>query len=296
MFSRVLGIPILLAMAVGVPYLASNAPDLGTLWSDENAPLSGGASARIGMPREQRAKLAPPLRQPGAVLYPISTPLEGASSVSLEEILRFDITKEWVYSRWARKSTALAELGLYGIRVPLVSGTKLYDVAGSLTYYFASDGRVQRISFRGTTGDTTRLVTLVVQRYGLQRQPTPIVGVQLFQVRRDEQVFSELLTKPSSVLWASSPHDSFAVELELQRPNTKTPLASRPTAYSVATAPQQAPSDDAASQTSEQSAEAEATDDNSEAKEETDGWRAFFPRSRVPQEQVDSLNRRSRLW
>jgi hypothetical protein len=125
--------------------------------------------------------------------------------------------------RWPRKSTALAELDLYGIRVPLVTGTQLSDIAGSLTYYFAADGRVQRISFRGLTGDTTQLVGLVTQRYGLQAQPALAAGEQLFETRRDADVLSRLRTRPAPVLWASSPHDSFSVELDLQNAATTAP-------------------------------------------------------------------------
>ena len=108
-----------------------------------------------------------------------------------------------------------------------MTGTQYHDLAGSLTYFFGSDGRVRRISFHGTTGDTSQLVMLAAQQYGLQRQSTPVASEQLFQIRRQNQVFSELRTRPAAVLWVSSPHDSFAVDLDLQRPDVSTPLPSR---------------------------------------------------------------------
>ena len=64
----------------------------------------------------------------------------------------------------AAGSTGLTYLQLQGYRVPLVTGTTLADVAGSLTYYFNAQQRVQRITFRGTTGDPSVLATLLAQR------------------------------------------------------------------------------------------------------------------------------------
>ena len=181
----------------------------------------------------------------------------------------------------SRKSTALSELGVFGIRVPLVTGTQIHDLAGSLTYFFDRAGRVQRISFHGTTGDTSQIAMLVVRGFGLQPQPTAVAGEQLFQVRVKDQVYSELRTRPAPVLWASSPHDSFAVDLDLQGPNATGPLPSR-------LPPLPAPVQPAAKNSA-------ATQDASQAKSK-ESWKAFFPRSRVPKQQVDGLDRRSELW
>ncbi|HMP07303.1 MAG TPA: hypothetical protein PJ982_13200, partial [Lacipirellulaceae bacterium] len=134
----------------------------------------------------------PQIVGPGGNLFPASRPLEGAPSYSLTEVLRFDVTKEWVYQRWPRKSTGLAELDLYGVRVPLVTGTQLTDLAGSLTYFFDYAGRVQRISFRGRTGDTTQLIYLAAQRFGLTAQPALAAGEQLLEVRRGQDVISRV--------------------------------------------------------------------------------------------------------
>jgi len=71
--------------------------------------------------------------EPGALLFPSAVPLEGFPTIRMEEVFRFDVTKEWVYGRWPRKSTALAHADLFGVRVPLVTGTNIDDVAGALT-------------------------------------------------------------------------------------------------------------------------------------------------------------------
>ncbi len=297
MFSRAALIPLLLAASVGIPYVASNGPDLSGLWPSKSEQSANKYSDQsVGMAHGVHPPIDLPVQGPGAVLYPTTMPLEGMPSMSLHEIFRFDISKEWVYHRWARKSTALAELGLYGIRVPLVSGTKLHDLAGSLTYFFGEDGRLQRISFVGRTGDSTQLVMLLVQRYGLVRQATPVVGEQVFQIRRKDQVFSEMRTRPAPVLWASTPHDSFSVELHLQRPDVQTPLPPRnlPMPQLVSSQPPtNLPAPPAEGGQAAPAAESVAEVAEEETKEP---WKAFFPRSRVPKPQVDSLDRRERYW
>ncbi len=295
MFSRLLSIPLLLGAAVGVPYVATNGPNIDGLFSESQGPSSVG-STPTALPSRMPARKTTP-QGPGATLYPTETPLEGFAAVSLDEVFNMNVSKEWVYQRWARKSTALSELGLFGVRVPLVTGTQLHDLAGSLTYFFSKQGRVDRISFHGTTGDTTALVRLVAQKYALQPQPTPIAGEQLFQIRRQNQVFSELRTRPAPVLWSSSPHDSFAVDLELQRPGAAAPLPSRlPPLPVVKAKPVPKPSSSGQKTASRsQKKRAGAT----KVKKEVDPskkWNVLFPRSRVPNKQVDSLERRGRMW
>jgi len=284
MFSRILGIPVLLGAAVGVPYVATNGPDLESLWPSQQSDNSGNATGNREAVLPGEPALASTL--PGTLAKP------RVANVTLHEAFRFGITREWVYQRWERKSTALSKLGLYGIRVALVTGTELQDVAGSLTYFFGPDGRLQQISFRGRTGDTTPLVRLATSRYGLQPQPTAIAGEQLFQVRRGEHVFSELRTRPSSVLRSDSLHASFLVNLELQRSDVTTPLPNaefglRNADSGVKEIPQSAT----------QAQKSEAGEDASEEETvEKEGWKAFFPRSRVPNEQVESLDKRGRIW
>lgn len=276
---RLLAVPVLLAAAVGVPYVAKNGVKLDDFWRPNAAPAT--------MTNVPTTELASSPQGAGAALFPGTAPLEGMPSVSLAEVFRFDVNKEWVYQRWARKSTALAELGLYGIRVPLVTGTQLHDLAGSLTYYFSDYGRVEKISFSGRTGDTTQVVMLMVRRYGLAPQATPVAGEQLLQVRRGDQVFSELRTQPAPVLWANAPHESFAVELVLQRPDATTPLPPRvPLASSQPTPEQQA---------ARKAKSEAATPSKTAEQEEGLGWRAFFPRSRVPKAQVENLDHLQRL-
>jgi hypothetical protein len=147
-------------------------------------------------------------------------------SPSVEQALRFDITKEWIYRSWDRKSSGPTDLGLFAVRVPMVSGTQSASLAGSLTYYFNAQGQVEHISFRGRTGDPSRLVRFLMQRY----QFTPIAsqpGDQVYQVADRGGVHSELRTRPEPVVASASPFAAHSVELELGRPGSERYLPAR---------------------------------------------------------------------
>lgn len=291
MLPRPLILPALLTASVAVPYVATNGPEWPAGWkpsgSSAAAAASAGATSSLTLGDEGAPNTT--VRGPGALLFPSSTPLEGLQTYSIAEVLRMDVSKEWVYQRWARKSTVTAELDLYGVRVPLVTGTQLTDLAGALTYYFGHDGRVHKLSFRGRTADTSQLVHQVVPRYGLARQAAG-PGEQLFELRRGDDVISQLRTRPASVLWDSAPHESFDVELDLQRPETGRPILP-PTAPAPPVA-QNAPPPKTAEKASKNA------DSEGQAAQEVDKerWKLFFPRSRVPKQQVPGLDSRRRLW
>jgi hypothetical protein len=296
MNSRSLTIPALLAAAVAAPYAANKAPE----WKSKRnagaqpAPATTPAPATPSSLWPAQGLAAHPApnaaSMPGvpamAVAAPVQAPLEGTPTYSLAEVFRLDVTKEWVYQRWARKSTALSELDLFGVRVPLVTGTRLHDLAGSLTYFFTPDGRLQRISFRGRTGDTTQIVALLTQQYGFQWQTPTAAGEQLMQIRRGDEILGELRTRPAAVLWSNSSNNSFSVNVELQNPATARPLKPilAPLPASVAAAAPANPQTAAASGGKEPAAKA---DD----KPAEPGWKAFFPRSRTPEGQLENLDR-----
>ena len=68
----------------------------------------------------------------------------GAPVTDLREVMRFDISPSWVIERFTRVSTVLADVRLKALRVPIVTGTRVDDLAGTLTYYFDGSGKVQR--------------------------------------------------------------------------------------------------------------------------------------------------------
>lgn len=211
MLARPLIMTGILGAAVGGPIIATKAPDMLPAWpaaSQKAGPVSHATDA-WGNP-------ASPIG-PNSDLYSSPAPLEGMPNVSLAQVLRMDITKDWVYRNWARKSTGLADPDLFGIRVPVVTGTQMTDVAGAVSYYFNANGRADRIRLRGRTADTTEIVRLAQSYYGMQfRQGAP--GEQLLQTAEGNRVLSELRTRPEPVLWSTEPHSSFLIEMEINRP------------------------------------------------------------------------------
>jgi hypothetical protein len=150
----------------------------------------------------------------------MNVPLEGAEVGQFWEVLRFDLTPSFVTERWPRVTTSLYELDLQGFRVPLVTGTNPDDLAGSLTYYFNQQRRLQRITFAGTTGDYRRLLQLLTAHYGFVSRPTNTPNVILFEVPSSEPAASYLWIRPVDVLRADQPLNRFQLTLVLERPNS----------------------------------------------------------------------------
>ncbi len=233
--SRLIMIAIVLGTAIGMPYMASRSSKLTVAppTPAAAAPPESGPTAETPQPAAIRAEPTKlPVPGPGSLMYDSPVPLDGAQIHAVEQVLRFDLTKDWVYRTWARKSTGPTDVGLFAVRVPLVTGTHLGALAGSLTYYFNSNSVVEHISFRGRTGDTTQLVNFLARTYEFQRAAAP-VGEQLYQVKRGRRIQSELRTRPEPVLWSTSPHRSIGVELELARPDSKRLLPPRPSSLDI---------------------------------------------------------------
>ena len=237
MAGRPLMLATLLGASIGVPYFVSNstqAPVRGMCRRRPKnrpgprsepvpaAPRRRRPCCRLRSHRRHRLAPRPPL-PPRCPVWRICRSSEAVRFHSLRDVLRFDISKEWVYQNWDRKSTGLGDPELFGIRVTLITGTRRTDLAGSLTYLFDGKGQVQHISFRGRTADTTPLVQFLTQTYQFQRMEAP-AGEQLYQVRSGTSVYSELRTRPESVLLEASPTGSFGVVLELGRPGSNRAL------------------------------------------------------------------------
>ncbi|QDU88651.1 hypothetical protein Pla175_20310 [Pirellulimonas nuda] len=205
----------LLGASVGVPYLVSEVPkDWGQ--TSGAAAQPAGAETTIDV---TSITIQPP-QGPGAAVYTSPAPLEGFRRHSINEVLRFDVTKEWVYGQFARKTTGLADPELFGVRVALVTGTGMSDLAGSLSYYFSNTDQVERITFQGRTADSRPLVQLVTSQYGLAPVPAASPGEHLFESRVGSKVQSRLRTRPQPVLWSTDPHSSVQVDLVLNRPGS----------------------------------------------------------------------------
>jgi len=147
-----------------------------------------------------------------------AAPMSFTPTVNLSSLFRFDVTKQWITSRWDRVSTCPADQGLHGMRVALVTGTNSWDLHGSLTYYFDANHRVQRITYRGWTGDATRLVQTLQKQVQLRAQPTHWAGLYLSKR-------SGLLMKHPAVIDKNNPVQQLALIMEINNPAGKTPLS-----------------------------------------------------------------------
>jgi hypothetical protein len=133
-------------------------------------------------------------------------------------VLRFDVTVEWVLRHWPRVSTGLPHLQLQGYRVPVVTGTRATDLAGSLTYYFNAAQQAQRITLRGATGDPSALVAVLTNRHHFTRRLTNDPGLVLYEaVDSSNQPCGTLKIRSANVIRADQPYARFQVDLEINR-------------------------------------------------------------------------------
>jgi len=145
--------------------------------------------------------------------------LVGGPIYDLREVLRFDISPDWVMSRFSRVTTILADTQLEGLRVPLVTGIGPADLAGSITYYFDASGKLQRVMLHAFTGDASRVVATMTQHYGLQAEPSLDAGVYTRRWNATPVHFLRLTRAP--VVYSDALHHKLTVYLELNQPDLR---------------------------------------------------------------------------
>jgi hypothetical protein len=219
MFKRGLLYGSVLIVTVVIPWLVSSGVNIKN-WAASLSGSSGAQAAGLnpGEPVPFGAEASFAANQNGAQrgAVPGGPKLVGAPVSDLAEVLRFDVSPQWVMSRWSRISTVLADLELEGLRVPLVTGTTTDDLAGSLTYYFDKQHQVQRITFHGYTGDERKLAALVAQRY--QLKPVQSLNAALYLAKWNGTPMSALRVALAPVVRADSPNTRLEVMLEINRP------------------------------------------------------------------------------
>ena len=169
-------------------------------------------SERFRYDRDLARKLGGIPQQPGT-----EPELVGARINDLREVMRFDISPDWVINRFARVSTVLADLNLEGLRVPIVTGTRADDLAGTLTYYFDKQGKLQRLTIHGFTGHPAKLAGTMMQHYGLQNEPSLEAGVYTRRWNGLPVHFLRMTHAP--VVYSDAVHQKYTVFLELNQPN-----------------------------------------------------------------------------
>lgn len=145
-------------------------------------------------------------------------PMSFTPTIDLSSLFRFDVSKQFVTTKWDRVSTCPTNNGLHGMRVALVTGTNSWDLHGSLTYWFDASHRVQRITYRGWTGDASRLLQILGSQHQLKPQPTHWAGAYLSKR-------SGLLMKYPAVIDKSNSVQQLALILELNNPRGKSALS-----------------------------------------------------------------------
>jgi hypothetical protein len=220
---------LVLCAAVGIPYFSAEWNKDGSWFgrSGSAAPAAGG-TATGGVAAPATATSAGTVNSASTADSVIAAAVAAQRTaaptppvVDLTEALRFEVTSAWVLGRWPRVTAGLPEANLQGYRVPLVTGTREDDLAGSLTYYFNKNQRCQRITFQGTTGDARKLIAYLTQQYGFKQQTSNDPNLYLYQIRWNGASLSELHIRPARVVKADAPMARFEVLLALNGQQAK---------------------------------------------------------------------------
>ncbi len=217
----------LLAAAVAGPYLTQESATPSPAPASPNhtleEPAVGAAlSAQLAPPPgtepADAPTAAPPVAMKGIPPFDVSQArFAGIPVADFAEVFRFDVTPEWIFTRWSRVSTVTADQSLKGFRVAMVTGARVDDVAGVATYYFGRHGALQRIAFEGRTGDTRRLTAFLTQNYGFHTEPN--LGAGMYLVRWNAKPMSGLRIDYAPVVRADAPHERYWLKLEINRPD-----------------------------------------------------------------------------
>ncbi|HMP79531.1 MAG TPA: hypothetical protein PKD54_08775 [Pirellulaceae bacterium] len=170
--------PGLLLAAIGLPWVL----------------LGGSRGFDPGTP-VQLAMEAPPLAYSSD-----GVPLEYIPVGDFREIFHFDVSPQWISSRWNRVSVTTDGAGWTSYRVPLVTGSNPWDLHGSLTYSLDAKGAPKRIHFVGWTVEKSVIENMLIREFGFSTESTrwlsaysakslgQLTGVALF--RLPESTFS----------------------------------------------------------------------------------------------------------
>jgi hypothetical protein len=213
MFRRPAILISLLAASIGVPYVALD-EQLKSLVIAQWDRFTAAAPAEEPDPLAKIDRLLAPAAPAAAAstATPASAP---PATVPLEEAIRFDVTPEWVTSRFTQVSSIVGDSEHVGLRVLLVSGATPTDVAGSLTFHFNQQQQVQRITLHGVTGDHSRLGELVVHKFGLR--PTQTTNLAQYYGGDLNVPTSSLAVTALPIVRPEAPLARAAVALDLRR-------------------------------------------------------------------------------
>lgn len=218
-----------IAAAVGGPYVVSET-DIGRSMHAQVRSVVAGAADQTGVHLASRDgnahhdteglwdRLVGP-RDLDRLADVSSHSIAGGPIADFRDVLRFDISPESVHQRFARVTTVLSELRLEGLRVPVVTGTKPDDIAGTVTYYFRHDHRLQRVCLHGFTGDPERLIDTMTTHYHMKPRRSLDAGV--YTIDWNGRPTSVLKVTRAPVMYADATRNQYTVFLELNQPDVQ---------------------------------------------------------------------------
>ncbi len=145
------------------------------------------------------------------------TPVTGYRVGNFLDIFDFDITPDWVTSRW-KHVASVGPVHTRGYRVPLVTGTDKSDLVGNLTYYFDAHLEVEKITFEGFTGDLDRLA-ITLRHFNMAKRLTSDPNMLIYETPKLGKNRSYLKSYHRTALEDENyPHRKFWITLELYPP------------------------------------------------------------------------------
>ena len=151
--------------------------------------------------------------------------LDGGVIGRFEDVINMNITPTWITQRWARVSTNIQSGPWLGYRVPIVTGEQTDDLAGAITYYFDDQQQLQRIAFRGTTGEPQRIITMLQQKFHLTKRPTSLIGLYIKSQNRRPVSVLMITQSPHTATHNNTRHSQYTIQFELNRPTIGTQLS-----------------------------------------------------------------------
>ncbi len=177
MLTRDLVMPLFVAGAIGVPWMMSTAGNDPRISAGNPAAFNtAGTIPGPGMTSGVTSNLHG--RQtwvfPGDQNGPdfSAGPLEFMPIQDLTQVFRMEMAIDEIRSRYPRISLVTSETGWQGYRTELVTGTGTQDLHGCITWYFDGSQKMQRITFRGWTGEHRNLKEFLARHFLLGEKPT----------------------------------------------------------------------------------------------------------------------------
>jgi hypothetical protein len=225
MMTRDLVMPLFVAGAFGLPFLLSNA-------GNENAATQQNAgswnyNAAAGAFPGQGQVTTSPLGNgtwilPGDANGPdlSAAPLEFMPINDLAQVFRLDLTVQEIRSRFPGISLVTSETGAQGYRTELITGTGTHDLHGCVTWYYDTSHKMQRLSFRGWTGDHQQLKNFLSSQFLLSENKSTRWTEMMTLESWGKKSCAAIFQLPA-IVRQQTPQQQIAVLIEINRSSSQ---------------------------------------------------------------------------